>query len=923
MSSTFRTPPPRTYAANYVAPHGNPNATVYVVVERPGRYENNRRVPLVGDDGGDFNQVWLPMAGLRRSDIRCHNVYPYWHPENSDPTLDEVLAGTPELLADIERVNPRFIVTMGKYALGVFKGVYGALLSMEREHGVPFHWQGRVIIPVFHPSAAWHTKHVRRQMTWDWQRVGEIIRSDGVLFPQSIDVHYSMLGTTWWQQYINMPLAIDTETSDGKPWMIQVSPKPGVAYCCLVNNGADLAQFTQWIEQAPLVILHNAKFDLDILEQCGIIPHAYTDTMIMAYLLGNEHQGLKDLAYKHFGIEMHEYKDVVLPSTQRRARKYLEHIASQSITMTRWFRVKSSKRKRDGWAEFKSDNGIKPLNLEFKQLDSGGYEVTWEVSRIPDPAPVEEFRGKQIVTRQPTNIVKRVRSLLDDLDSDPTLDPFEKWSAMNDKDEAIKLMGGDMTLGSIDEIPLNDAIDYGCRDADMTYRVYNVLRPKIEQDGLGQTLRTDMQAIPFILDMEKAGIRVDAEELERFGAELDERMRDHNMRIQMQLIEHGAISASEVFNPNSHVQVREMLNAYNVDVKTTEIKELEPLVRRVPWLRDHIEYKHLEKLKGTYVNGLLGKIQSDGRVYATFNNNVADTGRLSSSDPNFQNIPVRTADGRRIRKAFVPSQDSAFVVFDYKQIEPRIMAHLSQDPVMLDVFRNNRDPYATTASRVYGVPIDDIDKKTQRDPMKAVYLGVAYLLSPYGLCNDLEYKDVRKADGSLYTEDECAYLIEEFYRVHRVFKQWQDEYLLTCARDGKSRDLFGRYRLVPLINSPNDKYRNESRRDAANNAMQSGAGGVFKRAMSIAPSLYGTIALQTGRHVVPVNVVHDELDFDVHLDAVETWIKTFAPAMENVVQLSVPLGVDVELSFDSWADCKEIGDWKSFNFKEWEKAQDA
>jgi len=862
---------------------------------------------------------------LYRHQVRVNNVWPYRPPDNRDPLPEEIEAGTPALMQDIHESGAKYIIAVGRFAVGVFRGVYGDEIKMDHEHGVPFRWGDKVVIPVYHPAAGMHSKRMLKRVFWDWRRVRDVL--GGWWFDSEPTTHYGPLDMARDDRFSNTKIAVDTETVQDKPWMIQASILENNAQYCMVDNPMDQPVMKEWLEYSGKVVAHNAMFDLDILDQCGIHPSEFTDTMLMAYLLGDEHQGLKDLAYKYFGYEMQTYQQAILPSTRRRAKEYLTKISNSTATKVRVFRTKTGK--TGSWALFKKEQGIKPLTEDFEKIthtdeDTGKkvteWQVTWETSLIPDPPRYQKNENMTLKWVQPTNIVKRVRKLLKDMDENETVDPVDRWKKMGDKDEAVQKFG-DMPEGSLDDIPFEDAVQYGCADPDYTLRIHRPLMQRIREEGLEDTLRADCAAIPFLIDMQRAGMRVDRDALVTFGDELDIRMRDLDFRIQQELLDADAITVDQVFNENSHVQVRTMLNHWNVQPDTTDVKELEQYTKAVPWLRDHIEYKHLDKLKGTYVDGLLSKIRNDGRIYAKFNNNVADTGRLSSSNPNFQNIPTRTADGLRIRKVFVPAPDCWLLSLDYKQIEPRLMAHYSQDPAMLEIYRTGKDPYTTTASLIYGVPADQVDKKTQRDPMKAVYLGTAYLLSAFGLYNDLASKGVVKTDGSPYTEDECQGLLNEFYRVYPTFKEWQDAQLRKATETGKSWDLFGRFRLVPGAMTSVKKLRSEALRDAANNPMQSGAGGIMKRAMARMTPLYQAFAKTSGKICRPVNQIHDEFMFEVHVDLLETWMKTACSIMENVVQLSVPLGVDAEGSPVSWGDQEELGDWQEFTLAGWEAKQ--
>ena len=898
----MRTPPPTDYQANYVPPHGPTNAQVYIVGEAPGKHENNMRRPFVGDAGQELDKLYLPRAGLRRAQVRVHNCYPYRPPDNRDPLPSEIQAGMPELLLDIAQCNPRVIIAMGRFAVAVFKGCSAEDVNMEYEHGVVFEWNGRVVAPTYHPALGLHQPRQMNFLLWDWERVRMVVQGQLPTHSEK-DIQYGPLNINWWQEFANMPLAIDTETVDGKPWMIQVSPLEGVAYYCLTDDPVESPVFKEWIESAPLVILHNSPFDLNVLEQCGVHPKCWVDSMQSAYLTGNEHQGLKTLAYKHLGVRMQTYQEVIRPSTLRRAREYLGKIADQTVWTTAVFRTKKA------YGEYKKANGVKTLTEEFRRMETKEWECTWEVSMIPDPDPVDKSVGKQIKTTQPTNVVKRVRRLLADIESDPTTDPVARWSKMESKDDAVQRFG-DMPEGALDDIPLEDAVAYACADADMTLRLYNVLQPRIEALGLQDVLDVDMQCVPYILDMQRYGMRVDADALRTFGDELDTQMRDLDMRIQVEMAHKGVITADETFNPNSADQVNEALAKYGISTKSTEIKYLEPYAHSFPWIADHIAYKHLGKLRSTYVEGLLSCMEDDGRIRARFNLSRTDTGRLSSSSPNFQNIPVRSRDGHRIRECFVPEPGWAFVAIDYSQIEMRIAAHMSQDTLMLRVFRDGLDIHGETSDRIFG------DRsKEHRYAVKRVGFGVMYGISGIGL------KELFESEGVTgRSVEECDRMIANWFSVYTGVRDMMSTFQNQARKQGWVRGMFGRIYWVPEAVSTIERIASGGVRKAGNAPIQGGAQGVIKRAMGKLVPVYRRLNVPEVV-VKPVNQVHDELLFEARDAFVTPWVKIATPIMENVVKLDVPVLCDVEVSDKSWGDCKEVGSWKEFEYYRWKEVQ--
>lgn len=881
---TYRTPPPKDYSANYVPAHGPMNAEVYLVGEAPGKEENNYRRPFVGDSGQELDKLYLPRAGLSRSQVRVHNCWQYRPPDNRDPLPMEIFMGLRDLMEDIAQVNPRVIVAMGRFAIASFMGCTADDVDMELEHGVPFSWNGRTVVPTYHPAIGLHMPRMMNFLLWDWDRVGEVVRGEYRPRTQSTLKDYKL--SDYFLARNGQICAIDTETADGLPWSIQSSFVHGYADMYLVDNKDTLPV---WLNgMVDTVVYHNAPFDHDILEQCNIHPRKWTDTMQMAYLLGNEHQGLKTLAYKHLGIRMRTYTETVRPSAIRRARAYLEQIANMRVTMVRTFRTKKE------WNEYKKSNEVKTLNEEFERLDSKDWVVTWETPTIPDPEPVWKAQGKQMKLTQPTNIVKRVQRLLDDMDKDDSIDPVARWSTMENTEQATAMFGP-MPEGSLADIPLQDAVEYACKDADMTLRLYHVMQPRITAAGLQDALDTDMGVVPYILDMQRYGMKVDAEALRAFGLELDERMKQLDFRIQQEVYNKGIIKDGETFNPNSPQQVADALAAYGQSPKSTEQKYLEPLVGKVPWLRDHMEYKKLGKLRSTYVNNIIESLSDSGRLYTHFNMSRTDTGRLSSSKPvNLQNIPVRSEDGHRIRNAFVPEHGSIYAAIDYSQIEMRVAAHMSQDEFMLRMFREGLDIHGETSDRIFGNR-----EKANRYAAKRVGFGVMYGISGIGL------KELFESEGVFsWDEVQCDDMIRQWFKVYSGVASMMKGFERDAVQKGYLTGMFGRRYYVPEAMSSIPRIASGGIRKAGNAPIQGGAQGIIKRAMAKLVPVYRGIN-GNAPVIKPVNQCHDELMFEVKAEYLESWISIAAPVMENAVKLSVPIKVDTEVGM-SWGNMDEI-----------------
>ncbi len=389
-----------------------------------------------------------------------------------------------------------------------------------------------------------------------------------------------------------------------------------------------------------------------------------------------------------------------------------------------------------------------------------------------------------------------------------------------------------------------------------------------------------------LAQMERRGVFVDKVRLQQKSADMSRRILALEQKIYN--------LAGDAFNINSPKQLAEILF---VKLKLPAVKKtktgfstnaevLEELKDRHPIVEAILNFRALTKLKSTYLDGLAKLIGDDGRIHTSFNQTVTATGRLSSSDPNLQNIPVRTDEGREIRALFEPQEPFDVIVSaDYSQIELRLLAHMSGDANLIDAFRRGQDVHARTAAEVFGVPIDAVTGDLRRKA-KAVNFGIVYGISDYGLSQNLNIP--RK---------EAAEYISRYFERYPDVKKFLDATVAKAHEVGYVTTLFGRRRMLPAINSPNFNLRSFAERTAMNTPIQGTAADIIKLAMIRAEKnlrdLDSRIIIQ----------VHDELVLEAKSDELAAVEKILRDAMENVVELSVPLTVDVH-SGANWSQAK-------------------
>ncbi|HLX44604.1 MAG TPA: DNA polymerase I [Bryobacteraceae bacterium] len=449
---------------------------------------------------------------------------------------------------------------------------------------------------------------------------------------------------------------------------------------------------------------------------------------------------------------------------------------------------------------------------------------------------------------------------------------------------------GHCDLGSLAERYLEREIETGpAGKADAVLSLFQKLYPEIEALGLKQVYETiDLPLIRVLARMESCGVRVDPDQLRVLSVRMEEEIARLSSEIYA--------LADKTFNINSPQQLGKVLfEDLNLPAPvkygkgktiSTAADVLETLAEEHAIARKVLDYRQLSKLKGTYVDALPALIDAGTqRLHTTFNQAGAATGRLSSSNPNLQNIPIRTELGREIRAAFVPRPGWKLVVADYSQIELRLLAHMSRDPVLTDAFRNGEDIHTRTAAEVFGVPPLMVTPEHRRNA-KAVNFGIVYGQTPFGLATSL---GIERKEAELY--------IRAYFERYSGVRKWLDQTIAEVRRSGVAVNLFGRKRPIPDMQSRNPNARNFAERTAVNTPLQGTAADLIKLAMiRIDEKL-------SGMKTHMVLQVHDELLFEAPPEEVEAVRVMVKAEMESVRKLEVPLLVDVGVG-DNWRDAK-------------------
>ncbi len=442
---------------------------------------------------------------------------------------------------------------------------------------------------------------------------------------------------------------------------------------------------------------------------------------------------------------------------------------------------------------------------------------------------------------------------------------------------------------TFDMVTLDKAIPYACEDADITLMACQALAPQIEAIGLGDLMaKVELPLIPVLMRMEMNGVRLDTERLRALSISFQK---------QLEALEDSIHAlAGEVFNIKSSQQLGQILfeklnlpvqkktkkkTGYSTDVEVlTKLAEMHELPAMV------LRHRALAKLKSTYVDALVELIHPEtGRVHTSFNQTVTATGRLSSSDPNLQNIPIRTAEGREIRKAFVPPEGWQILSADYSQVELRILAHYARDPLLIQAFAENEDIHTRTACEVFGIEPETITDELRRHA-KVINFGIIYGMGPFSLAQDL---GISQKMAKTY--------IDNYFDRYPGVKNFIDQTIETARETRQTSTLLGRIRLLPEIDSRNRNIRQFAERTAVNTPIQGTAADLIKLAM-----IEVDRRLQEEKYRAQMLLsVHDEIVLEVpreEIDAVGAMVRT---AMEDIWELGVPLKVNLAAG-NNWAE---------------------
>lgn len=863
-----------------------------VVGEGPGFFEDRTGYAFAGKTGEELNRHLDGVNLPSRDDVFCTNLYRRYRGKNYVWQAADLEEGEPLLIAELNECQPKVIIPLGRHATRWFLGDVDmddvrSLPWLLGDHKLlPTLAPNTVVFPIVHPAAGMHNSEMAPYVVTGFQALGQYL--DGELEPRRLyddplagKEHYEEITTIGrlneithsWKPTTNV--SIDTEGWPGNPWSLQFATDPGVAYLIRRTSPSVLSAFAACLRRVrPRLTFHSALHDLGMGRALGVDFDGLTfdDTMVQAYLLQIEPQGLKPLCTRLCNMKMQSYDEVLGESGQRKAIEYLTWL---------WDLEQADYEQR--------------CEDEFIRLTTTPY--------LDKKGKLKPGRKLKIHPKLPKSPLHKAtgRCL-------QSKDARKLW---HDQVEDIQVAGyrrlGGMPESTLDYVAVEDAVRYGCRDADGTTRVRGELSPRIDALGLRPVYELELGTYPLIDRMHRIGIKPD---LDHF-ANLSLRLETEIDSIRGRLID---ATGDEAFNANSGDQVADYLfdrlmlegmkktsgGRYSTNDKILEALEKEHGLE-YPVISDIRAYRETYKLKHTFVDRLPDFVKRwpfDGRIHAAFRTTRVVTGRLAASDPNLLAMPKHGKFARDFRRGWVPEDGHLLCEWDLSQIELRVLAHLSQDRVLLEAFRTGKDLHAGLAQRIFGGSLEDHKKGTTRLAAKAINFGIPMGMTAVGLSVELRKNGV-EAD-----EDDAQKWLDETMALYTGVPIYQDQKAAEAARNGYVRCLSGRIRYIGGIRSREERIREEAKRFSFSTPIQEGAQWLMKMAEK---SVYEDILVpywRQGRWVEPLIQVHDaltlecEADYDLayDLNAKMTAVMTRAPK-----GFSVPIETSGDYGYN-WSD---------------------
>lgn len=664
-------------------------AQVMILSDYPGFDEIRTGIPFSGKTGRELKR-WCNGYELPEWDLLyVTNVLKHM-PIKKQVSAEELARDDDDLIAELLAVRPKFVIALGRYAIRWMLGD----VNVETVHGIPHtvtHFRTGCryhVLPGFNPAAGLRDTDMAGKVAYDLQQAALALRgrlslrspADALLSPSYFDGFHPRTVSPLW-------IATDTESIgfDGPPWGLSLSCAPGSASVVTVDRDGDRAQASRALETCDLVVVHNAMHDIPVYRKMGIEirPGHFTDTMVMAYLLCVEPQGLKDLAYRLCGMEMDDYADVLSDASKRLMRWYLEEIESD--------------------------------------LDDARQEAI----------------GK-------TEYNKWIKTIARIKDIDDPIEQRQKFRASDVAQRIVVSVHRQPPEATLDDVPRTRAVRYSGRDADATGRIYPLLDQRIDAMGLRQILDVDLGAIPMYERMQWIGMKIDPTHYVRMSGELVRAMADIREEITRiagwQVNPNSGDQVAKLLFDQLHLPILKWTDTKKRP--STDDKVLEALEGIHPIIELVRDDREANKMFSAFTERVPGFADADNRVHARFRVTRTATGRLATSDPNVLALPKHSAWGKLFRQGFIPGVGHRLGSFDLNQIELRVLAHESNDTEMVRIYRAGRDIHAERAHQLFGIRPEDQDDSLHRLPIKKVNFGIIMGMTEVGLAEQMRINKV-------------------------------------------------------------------------------------------------------------------------------------------------------------------------------------
>lgn len=740
---------------------------VMVVGEAPGEEENARGRPFIGLSGKWLRSL-LAWAGCPATNCYITNLVKRWPgPGNPDPDGAAIDEWSQTLRDEIRACNPEIIVAVGRIAASWF---LQRPVVMEIDHGIPVSATATArtstVLPIYHPAALFRQPSLGSRLMWDMRQLRAWLEGGHVWTRRRDPSCVSQLVEGDLGQEASI-IGLDSEGTPDKPWCVSMSPRHGEAY---VVRGGKL------ICQADILLGQYILWDFPVWRALGVELYGkLLDTCVGAFCLQSEPQGLKESVLRWYGHHMPHYRELVAPHVEQARIKFLQQ----------------------AWAHLSASSEDRPMAF------------------------------------------KRVSAVMKDRAKGKAVNVENRWKAWTEevKEDLERAAGREWPEPSMDLVPMAEAVQYAGEDAAYTRRWFiDVLQPRLELEGLWDVFELDCAVLPMIERMQTVGLLVDYQHFHDLGEELGN---------QVEQLEVGFLEKYGV-DPGNPDHVAEYLFGENgagltpvhVTAKkkrpSTGKKSLEVLKGQHQAVDDITAYRSAIKMKSTYVDPALeAAIVGDGRLHPRFGfiggrredvseeTSLTVTGRLRVQGYPALGIPKRSALGKRVRKGFIARPGYVLVSVDLSQIELRILAHISQDPILLEIFRSGGDLHARTMEAC----------NLPREPAKNVNFGIVYGISPEGLLAQFQMNHARKADGSEFTIEDCEAIIATWYATYKGVPAYYRKVEQQVLENGFVRGLSGRIRYCAEAFSPRRWMREKALREAGNFPIQEAAAFIIKRAM--------------------------------------------------------------------------------------------